>query len=450
MAASYPALEHLTLLIALLAAAIGAWVASKSVAIPLAIGAIPPLVDAIVGSDPLPKGGFTLLFSALIAISVGFVVLRRQQAIAARALLCVPVLASFALLGLMVMRLGGSLDEAYGSTKLQLYVADVLMFLVAAVFVGANRRDTRLFINASFVVAAAGALMFLIEFASGSHAALSGRYSLSAAEYPIELGRESADGLLLAIYLMLAASSRKWRTAATIAAPLLAISLIAAGSRGPMVAFAVGAGTLVALTAVDRRARVRLAVVACVFLLAAIVVPLVVPGSAIGRALSVIVGSASGLSSNGRSTLWTAAITEFSQHMALGIGWGGFAGVQAAINDSVSYPHNVILEVSCELGIVGGILILTVLAGSIRSLARLWQTTSGDDKTLAALLASLFITALINACFSGAIEDNREIWMWAGLAFGIATRLKAERGQDHLDLAQDRSPRSRAGWSSPR
>jgi O-antigen ligase len=198
--------------------------------------------------------------------------------------------------------------------------------------------------------------------------------------------------------------------------------MIAAGSRGPMLAFVFGLGVLVALTAVDPRARRRLALVATVFLLAAIIVPLVVPGSAIGRSLSVIIGSASGLSSNGRSDLWALAITTFSQHLAFGLGTGGFASLLQGLN----YPHNILLEVASELGVVGLIALLVFLGSSSVRLTRIWRRAVGEEKLLGALLISLFVTALINACFSGAIQDNRDIWLWGGLAIGMSTRMRLQ------------------------
>lgn len=228
--ASGPALDRLTYTFALLAMAAGAWVASRSLAIPLALGSVPPLVDAIVGYDPLPKGGFTFLFAAWIALAVGFIVIRGQHQLPVKALMCVPALASFALLGLMLLRLGVSPDESYGSMKVQLYVADVLIFFVGAVFVGARQVEIETFVKVSFFVAAAGALLFLFNLIVGTAQPLvGGRYSLAAQEYPIELGRASSDGLLIAIYLVLCTSSRRLRLLALACCPLLAVAMLAAG-----------------------------------------------------------------------------------------------------------------------------------------------------------------------------------------------------------------------------
>ena len=419
-----PVLRSPLLVFELVAALIGALIAWKSLVIPLALGGVPPLVDAIAGSDPLPKGGFTFLFSVWIALALAFAIMRGRQAVAIRALLCVSVLASCFLLGMLLLRLSISPDEAYGSTKVQLYVADVLIFMFAAVFVGARGADLRLFFVVLLAVTSAGAILFLFNLVAGyAHPSVGGRFALSTQEYPIELGRDSADGLLIAIYSVLATTRRSARVWAIAVSPALAVAMIAAGSRGPVLAFVFGLTALLALTAVNPRARRRLGFVAAAFLIATIVVPLVVPGSALGRAFSTIIGSASGLSSNGRSQLWSVAIAAFSQHTLLGLGTGGFA----ALNTGLLYPHNILLEVASELGVFGAAAMVAILLGFANSLVNCWRSGTGPDRLMASLLISLFLTALVNACFSDPIQGNGEVWLWGGLAIGMSARL-ARRG----------------------
>jgi O-antigen ligase len=419
-----PLLTRPTYALLLPLALIAAWLAWKSPAIPLALGGIPPLVDAIVGTDPLPKGGFTLLFSAWIALGIGFVIVRGTHHAPARALLSIPVLASCFLLGLMVFRLGASPDHAYGSQKVQLYVADVLIFFVGAVFVGSRRADLQLFFMVLLGLTAISSLVFLAQLVGGAaQQVFNGRFSLASQEYPIDLARASADGLLVAVYFLLSAERRSLRVPVAVATPVVAIAMIAAGSRGPVVAFVVGLAALLALSAATPQARRRFAVLGAIFALIAVVVPLIVPSSAIGRALSTIVGSASGLSSNGRSSLWSAAISSFSHHFALGLGTGGFAAQPAAISDLVQYPHNLFLEVASELGIVGLVALLAILIGLAGRLATLWRSTRGEDKLLSSILIALFVTALTNACISEAIYGNGEVWQWGGLALGMGAAM---------------------------
>ncbi len=403
------------------------WTAWRSPAIPLALGGLPAIVDAVYGSNPLPKGGFTFLFSAWIFLGVGFLVMRGRHRTAVPALMSVPVLAACFLLALMILRLGASPDQTVGTQKVELYVADVLIFMFGAIFVGSRRADLDLFFKVTLAVAAVTSLLFLIQLVTGAaQQVFNGRFSIAAQEYPIDLARTTADGLLIAVYYLLATERRSLRLRVALVTPLVAIAMIAAGSRGPVVAFVVGLAALLALSAASPRARRRFAVVGAVFVLVAIVVPLVVPSSSIGRALSAIVGGSSGLSGEGRNVLWSSAIAAFSQHFALGLGTGGFAALPAAISAAVIYPHNLFLEVASELGIIGLVALLLSLGGLVARLARVWRDAVGEDKLVASILIALFLTALVNACVSDAIYGNAEVWMWGGLAIGMAARMAQE------------------------
>ena len=402
----------------------GSWLAWRSVAYPLALAGVPTLVEAVAGHNPLPKGAVTFLYIAWIGLGVAFAAMRGTHPTASRALLRAPVVLSLALLGVMLLRLGVSADQAYGATKVQLYIADNLVFLLGAIFVGSRRSDLRLFFAVMLIVASGGAFLLLLKLAGGGlHTTLENRFSLSAQEYPIYLGRNSADGLIIAIYAALAATRTWTRLAAIAVLPLLLVALVAAGSRGPILAFLIGAVTLIALTAGGGRAGRRLLVVGAGLLAAAIVVPLVLPGATVGRSLSALLGGVNGLSSNGRSQLWAQAFTAFAQHPLLGIGSGGFG----AINPAEPYPHNILLEVAAELGVVGLLLLSGVIVSAAASLARAWRTTGERDKLDAAVVITLFVVALVNALFSGAIADNKEVWIWGGLGLGMSARTMAAR-----------------------
>jgi O-antigen ligase len=416
-----PALTQPLIAIGLVLAVAAFALAWKSIAWPLGLSGVPALLAAVLGSNPLPKGGTTLLLAAWVALAVALAVMRRGEAVALGALTTLPVAMAFLLLALMLIRFGPS-AQAWGSTKLQLYVANNLMFLVGAVFVGANAERRKLFLYVTLAVFSVGALYLLLQLVTGNaQMQFSGRFSISAQEGPIYLGRDSATGVMIATFLILVAKTRRVRLLAGSALPVLLISLIAAGSRGPTVAFAVGFVAMLALIAASGRARRRLGVIVGLLLLAAVLVPLLVPGSAIGRSLSTIVGSASGLSSNGRSTLWSEAYTAFSQHTVFGIGTGGFA----AIDPVLEYPHNILLEVAVELGIIGLLALVTMIVSMMRRVSYVWRKTFGYERLEASLIIGLLLMAIVNACFSGAIQDNRDVWIWGGIGIGVYARLRA-------------------------
>jgi O-antigen ligase len=404
------------------AAVIAILLAWRSVAYPLALAGIPTLIDAVVGSNPFPKGLVTFLLAAWIGLGIIFALMREDHGLGGRVLLSAPVALSLVFLGLMILRLGPSPDEAYGSVKVQLYVADDLMFLIGALFVGSRRSELRRFLLLTLAITAGGALLLLFELLSGSAKAVVGeRFSLTPQEYPIALARSSADGILIAIYAVLAASRASVRLWALAVLPVLVVAMLAAGSRGPVLAFLFGLIALIALTAAGGRARRRLLLVGAGLLVATVIVPLVVPGSALGRALSAIVGGASGLSTNGRAHLWSQAFTAFAEHPLLGIGTGGFAALSAE-----TYPHNILLESACELGLVGALVMLGILGSSLSRLIRLWRSAPGAQALDAGLLIALFLSALINALFSGAIQDNQGIWIWAGLGLAMSARIASQ------------------------
>lgn len=417
-----PALLRPTMGILLVGAVVAVWLASRSVAYPLALSGVAPVIDAVYGSNPLPKGGVTLIGALWIGLAVLLALIRGEHAVPRRALWSAPVLLSLLLLGLMLLRLGESPDEAYGSAKLQLYVADNLMFLVGGVFVGSRRKDLRLFLYLLLGVATLGALLLLFQLVSGSARTVVGeRFSLSAQEYPIYLARNSADGLLIAIYAIVVARRLAVRVAALAVFPVLTVAMLAAGSRGPVLAFVVGLIALIALSAATRQARRRLLLVAAAVIVATIVVPLVVPGSAISRSLSTILGSATGLSTNGRSELWLQAYRSIGAHPLFGLGTGGFG----AINPEQLYPHNIFLETAVELGVAGALIVLGIVVGAIRRLVARWRFSVGAERMDAAVLLALLAAATVNACFSGALPDNLDIWLWAGVAAGMSARAAA-------------------------
>ena len=413
-----PALTQPMIAIAIVVFVAALWLAWKDVAYPLALAGIPTLINAVVGTNPLPKGGATFLVGAWIGLAVLMSAMRGERSLAAGALWSAPVALAVLLLGLMVFRLSASADEAYGSTKVQLYIADNLLFLVGAVFVGARRSSLRLFLGLTLVILSAGAVLLLGKLlGGGAQQQFSGRFAISAQQGAINLGRDSSNGALIAIAVILIANRLWVRMAAIAVLPVLLVSLLAAGSRGPVLAFVAGLIVLIALVAASGRARRQLAIVGAVLLAAAIIVPLVVPGSSIGRSLSTIVGSAGGLSSNGRSGLWALAFSTFGSHPLLGIGTGGFA----ALNPE-TFPHNLLLEMAVEVGIIGLVAVASMIVIMGRRLLLAWRHTTGTERLEVTLVFALFVSAIVNALFSGAIQDNTDVWLWGGLGLGIYAR----------------------------
>ena len=406
---------------------------------------MPSLVTAINGTNPLPKGAATVLTAAWVGLGVVIVLYRRRQGAALGALMSFPCAMAALLLGLMLWRVSGSPDAVYGLKKTEQYLLDNLVMLIGGVFVGCDRRALRLFLVVTLVVVVAGSLLLVEQLVSGTalqqYGSGSGRFTISAQAGAISLGRSSADGAMIAIGVILIARRVWQRLAALAVMPLALLAMLAAGSRGPTVAFVAGLFVLMTLSATTGRAQKQLLLVGGVLVLAAFILPLVVPGSAISRALSAILGTAGGRSSNGRTELWTLALNAFASHVWLGIGTGGFAAL-----NSEMYPHDLFLEIGAEVGLIGLIALTTMLAAMVASMRSAWRAAGSSDRLVLALLAALFTSTFLNALVSGQISDNAELWLWGGIAIGInASRPERERSPVSRRMRRWRQPRMAAG-----
>jgi O-antigen ligase len=432
-----PAISQPVIGIGLVGGVVAIWLASKSIAYPLALAGIPTLVTAIVGSDPLPKGGATILTAGWVGLAVVLLLFRRREGTAIQGLLSLPFAMALLILALMVLRLNGSPAAAYGMSKTELYVADNIAFLIGAVFVASNRSTLRLFLIVTMAVVLTGSLLLIFQLVTGAAQQQytgTGRFTVSAQEGSINLGRQSSNGALIAIGLILITRETWLRLTCLVAIPMMLLSLLAAGSRGPTVAFVIGLLVLVTLSAATGRARRQLLLVGAGMIGAAIVIPLLVPSSSIGRSLSTILGSSSGLSSNGRSALWAIAFAAFKSHLWFGIGTGGFSSLSIE-----PYPHNVFLETGAELGIFGVLAVATMIGSMFSRLRTLWQSTDGTERLEITLLLGLFVSAFVNALFSGQISDNSDLWLWGGIGLGIYSRHRLGARTAWLGLV--RSPR---------
>jgi O-antigen ligase len=97
-------------------------------------------------------------------------------------------------------------------------------------------------------------------------------------------------------------------------------------------------------------------------------------------------------------------------------GWGlGGWSYYALDRDVPAYPHNLVLEIAAEEGVLGlaalGSLLLTVFL----ALRRIWR--SSPDLSF---IAPVFAFSLLATMTSGDINVNRPLWLWCGMIFALA------------------------------
>jgi O-antigen ligase len=393
--------------------------AARSLVYPVAFAGLPSVAIGLAGGqNPLPQGVITVALAGWLAGGIVFTVARRDE-LPRRVLLAPAVVLTVLLAAWMLVRLGASLDPSYGSRKLQLFVSGNLLLLVAGALIAWRRERFNLYVLAALVMSLLSAVAIARGLLSGAQATVGGRFSLTAEDSPIGLGREAADGILLAVFILLTRRSAVTRLFVLAALPIIAVALIASGSRGPIVGLAVGFAALLLLNAGDPAARKRVALVLVGALGAVLLVPQLVPGQDVGRAFSIFSGRSQGLSSNGRTALWHQAWQLFSQHPLFGLGTGSFGFFQP---DEL-FPHNLILETGAELGAVGAVLVALFLVASGWVAWRVWRSAGGEDRQHAAIVLALFAAAVVNAMLSSDITANDAVWLTGGLALGLSRRL---------------------------
>jgi O-antigen ligase len=236
----------------------------------------------------------------------------------------------------------------------------------------------------------------------------------------------------------------RWRAVLLACAAVLAIGLIATGSRGGLVAAGVaGVGAL--LVARGQRLSI-VAIVATVALIGGLWVA-TTSSSSLDRIRDFGTGT-------GRVDLWTIAIRMGDAQPVNGVGLGGFpeasskylrrpgrlqSGQLASklVLDKPHEAHNTYLQMFAETGIVGLALLVAVIAAVFRATwmaARAFERSSRPH--FAALAWSVLIAQVAALIASGFISNPYDKRTWILLALGPALLTIASRsdGEAGLDL----------------
>jgi O-antigen ligase len=92
------------------------------------------------------------------------------------------------------------------------------------------------------------------------------------------------------------------------------------------------------------------------------------------------------------------------------------------------YPHNLLVEVGAELGILGLILLVGAVFAAVRMLAATRRSLVEGVSTRASLVIAMFVMAVTNSMLSGDIPTNSSLWLAMGVGLGLsAQRLEAKR-----------------------
>jgi O-antigen ligase len=350
----------------------------------------------------------TLALGALLLAGIALNLLRRKRIVAIPAAYFLFV----ALVAIMTASLTYTPIFAAGLEKLGRFLTVTGIVIVAPFFLlGTRQQAVRFF--AGFAVAAFAICAWSL-FALGGSERL-----VTPSNNTIGLGHIACALILIFWFAVLPFFRFPQRL---FVYPLLFVPIVAllgSGSRGPAIACA-----LIVLGSVVFRPS-RILDLACAAALGAAILPFArIPGSAI-QYLGTLIGSSSvsGLLSF-RYDLLQYGWRLLQQHPILGTGLQGFR-YYSPNPELYKWPHNIFLEIACELGIPAALIACTIFAAAIAEAIRQLRDAVSPTWVLSQLAAALLVAGIVNATNTGDINSDRLTWLFLSLVFvmrGIRTR----------------------------
>jgi O-antigen ligase len=307
----------------------------------------------------------------------------------------------------------------------------VMPVLPATLRIGSDARHLR---HLLWTLAIGGILVVLLGIAQMS----AGIRLLVLGMNTIQVGRAALLVPLLGATLLLADRRRWVRIAAVALMPPALLVAIASGSRGPVfvlcaMALFVTIRTFVRAPAAGERRLAVLGGAVAVTAIVAAAVPGLLPDLSLDRFalfFDFVGGSVSGAattgdtSSSARMDLFGLAFTMFQDRPLVGAGTAGFEALSPIYVGPVAadaYPHNAVLQLAAEHGMVGVAVFCAVVVVALRR-----RLPPGP---ITASLLALTVFFLLNAMLSGNIVEDRMTWALLLLLLVI----------DRRELEEDRS-----------
>jgi len=137
-------------------------------------------------------------------------------------------------------------------------------------------------------------------------------------------------------------------------------------------------------------------------------------GSKIGELVAMSEGRSTKGSASNRIPFYVQTAEAIPAHALFGTGVGSWAVFYYG-NDARAYPHNLLLEITFEEGFLG-------LAAFILFFVAIGTTTYRTYQVAGrafSVVPIIVLYSLTVSMFSGDLDDNRLLWLWAGVALAV-------------------------------
>jgi putative inorganic carbon (hco3(-)) transporter len=306
------------------------------------------------------------------------------------------------------------------STAFRLALSAVLVFIVYAAI--QERRHVRWLVW-SFIIGVffAQVIGFLHLYPSSNDGRLSGGF-----DDPNELASVDVTGMVLAAFAFVAARGRTIRWVFLPAAALFGLALIGTDSQAGVLAM--GVALVLSLVFSGRARRLAVTAVAALLLVATFYYTIV-------TAPVLLETITSSQNVGARESLWAVATQATKDHPVVGVGAGNFPVVSASYTLSdLNLPradavlqghivHNTYLEVLTELGPIGLLLFMSVIAYSLwLGVVAVRQFERAGEWELEMLTRGIVIgtAAMLTASIFATATYEKQLWLLFALAPALA------------------------------
>lgn len=299
----------------------------------------------------------------------------------------------FALWTALIPTIATAYPSQYGNTKVITLFTVTLLLAISPFFLLRKPEQRRAFL---YGIVAAGTISAVDALTGGAQQPeLLGRISAEGAD-TIGTARLAMAGAIALVVIAISPGTRKRVRIITLSwGGVLAVVALMTGSRGPVLAAALSILVAVALAPAFKKYRMR--ALGGVVVMGAVALFFVAREGNAGyaRILAFLSGETDG-STGARQILWDAAWGGIRQS-ATGYGWGSFA----ALGGANSYPHNLLLEVAFEAGVIAA-----VVVGLVLTFALIVSMRRATDWIGVAFFA-LLVFSVFNAMVSSDINGSR-------------------------------------------
>jgi len=321
-------------------------------------------------------------------------------------------------------------SSVYGQDKFLRFVIITTLAAFGPMFLLENRKRMHYFF---YALIGTSTLMVIDSIIStwgkpGVHTAFGSNY--------LALGRITGiTSLIVLYYFLLLRKGKKKKIFWALLLVLNLFGLLYSGGRAPVIVFIITLLLLglIALAPKVSMNKFKLIKITSLFLLISFLIFILSPEPFLKIFLRVrimLTQEKGGISISKRLNSYKSAIRAFYERPILGLGIGGFGIYHSGI-DGRLYPHNILLEIGSELGILGLISFTLLIGFCFFYLINLRKKHREKEKYfLITTILALFIFMLMNTSVSGDINDNRVFFVWLGVAYSLQTIL----GKDSLPI----------------